>query len=304
MEQIAYMEFPNCIRLSNGTVEVIVATDIGPRILRYGLAGEENILAEVPGIAVPTPLGAWKPWGGHRLWAAPEATPRSYAPDNDPVEHAAAGALGIRLTGGIEPGTGIQKEMIVTLDPEVSGITIDHTITNRNIWGVELAPWALTIMNGGGTTILPQEPFRSHGDDLLPARSMALWGYTDLADPRWSIGRQFIRLRTDPNRHDPQKIGIMNRQGWGAYHRGRTLFIKRFPFREGERYPDLGCNTETYTAGLFMELESLAPLQMLAPGESASHRERWYLFGDVATGDTEESIAGALLPLLERTAGV
>lgn len=304
VEKIAYLGFENCYRVTNGTVEVIVTTDIGPRIIRYGFPGGENILGEVPDVAVATPLGEWKPWGGHRLWTAPEAMPRSYAPDNDSIESEIDGDLHIRLKQPVEQGTGIGKEMEISLASQGSCVTIEHTITNHNLWEIELAPWALTIMNGGGVTILPQEPQRSHGgDNLLPARTMALWYYTDLSDPRWTIGRRFIRLRSDATLHHPQKIGILNRQGWGAYHRADTLFIKRFPFLEEEIYPDMGCNTESYTAGLFMELESLAPLQVLGPGESAHHPERWYLFGDVTIGESEETIEETLTPLLAETLG-
>src|SRR5262245_4917634 len=87
VEKVAYFNQPNCYKLSNGTVEIIVTTDIGPRIIRYGFPGEDNILAELPDLSVKTDLGEWKPYGGHRLWTAPEAMPRSYAPDSTPIEY-------------------------------------------------------------------------------------------------------------------------------------------------------------------------------------------------------------------------
>jgi len=54
--------------------------------------------------------------------------------------------------------------------------------------------------------------------------------------------------------------------------------VKRFPYIEGATYPDCGCNFETYTAGDFMEVETLAPLTKLQPNESVTHIEQWYLF--------------------------
>ena len=98
MEKIAFLSFPNCYRLRNGTAEVIVSTDVGPRILRYGFAGEDNVFAEVPDLTTKTEFGDWKPYAGHRLWAAPEAMPRSYAPDNTPITYSLEGDLSIRLT--------------------------------------------------------------------------------------------------------------------------------------------------------------------------------------------------------------
>jgi hypothetical protein len=40
----------------------------------------------------------------------------------------------------------------------------------------------------------------------------------------------------------------------------------------------MNSNTEIYTAGGFIEVETLAPLQKVHPGETAEHAERWFLF--------------------------
>ncbi|HKP72657.1 MAG TPA: hypothetical protein VJT82_06950, partial [Pyrinomonadaceae bacterium] len=246
-------------------------------------------------------LGDFKPWGGHRLWVAPEAKPRSYAPDNSPLTVAVVTDRAIRLTAPVEVATGVEKEMHVALDAQGSDLVVRHKITNRNLWAIEAALWGLTIMRGGGAAIFPQEPYRSWDDYLLPARPVVLWHYTDLTDARWSIGKKFIRLRTDAAMSHPQKIGLMNKQGWAAYAREGMLFVKRFAYEEGASYPDYGCNCETYTAGEFIEVESLSAFRRLEPGESAEHVERWSLFRGVETGATEESLEAALVPLLAET---
>jgi len=300
METVEFLGQPHCLKLSNGTAEVIVTTDIGPRIIRYAFADEENMLGEVPDEKVTTELGDWKPWGGHRLWAAPESIPRTYVPDNSPIEHEELGDRAVRLIQPVEGPTGLQKEMTVTLDADGTGVTVEHTITNCALWPIDLAPWGLTIMNGtgGGTVVLPQEPYRSHDDYLLPARPMVLWHYTDLSDPRWTFGKKYIRLAVDDALTEPQKVGIANKQGWAAYARRRTLFVKRFAFSDGVAYPDCGCNCETYTAGSFVEVETLGPVFYLEPGESADHAERWQLFKDVTLGDTDDDVEAAIAPLL------
>ena len=294
MEKVSYLGLPNCYKLSNGAVEAVVTSDVGPRIIRYGFRGAENMLGEVPDATLATELGDFKPWGGHRLWVAPEAKPRSYAPDNSPLAVSLEGEREIRLTAPVEAATGIEKEMRVALDAESSGLCVTHRITNRNLWAIDAALWGLTIMRGGGTAIFPQEPYISWDDRLLPARPLVLWHYTDLTDARWSVGKKFIRLSADEGASHPQKIGIMNKQGWAAYQLGRTLFVKRFAYEEGASYPDYGCNCETYTAGDFIEVESLSPLRRLEPGASAEHLERWTLFQDVETGATEDELAAVI----------
>jgi hypothetical protein len=300
VEKISYLGLPNCYKLSNGTVEVVVTSDVGPRIIRYNFREAENILGEVPEATLTTELGDFKPWGGHRLWVAPEAKPRSYAPDNAPLAVEFGGEREIRLTASVEAATGIEKEMRVALDAEGSGLRVTHRITNRNLWAIDAALWGLTIMRGGGTAIFPQEPYISWDDYLLPARPLVLWHYTDLTDTRWSLGEKFIRLTSDKGAGRPQKIGMMNKQGWAAYQLGRTLFVKHFAYEEGANYPDYGCNCETYTAGDFIEVESLSPLKRLEPGASAEHLERWSLFQDIATGATETALEASLNPLLKQ----
>jgi hypothetical protein len=298
MRKVSCLNLPNCYALSNATAEVVVTTDAGPRVASYRLADGENVLGEVSEAAITTPWGEWRPRGGHRLWAAPEAMPRSYAPDNDPVEFEFDGERAVRLVQKVEAPTGLQKELRVELDAEGSGVRILHRITNRGLWPVELAPWALTIMRGGGEAVIPQEPYGPHPEFLLPARPMVLWPYTDLSDPRWTLGRRLLRLRTDDARAEPQKVGVANKRGWAAYRLGETLFVKRFNYAEGARYPDLGCNCELFTAGSFIEVESLAPLTLLEPGAAAEHEERWQLFGDFRAGDGDEELDDAIKPLV------
>ena len=85
LETLTYMGLPDCIKLSNGTVDVIATTAIGPRLLFYGPTGGRNVLAHFPEATKETALGTWKPYGGHRLWVWPEVFPATYAPDNDPI---------------------------------------------------------------------------------------------------------------------------------------------------------------------------------------------------------------------------
>jgi hypothetical protein len=238
------------------------------------------------------------------LWHAPEVLPRSYVPDNDPVESQIIGKSTVRVAPPLEKPTGIQKEMYISLDREGTGVTITHTLRNRGAWPIELAPWALTIMNGGGVTIFPQEPAIPHGEKFLPARPMALWNFTDMSDPRWTFGKRYVRLRTDPKLNTPQKIGAGNTLGWAGYLREKTLFIKRFSYKQGVEYPDFGCNFETFTNGDFMEVETLGPLTKLDPGEAATHVEHWFLFADVDAGNTEDTLDAAISPLVKKTADV
>ncbi|SRR5579883_1493009 len=287
----------SALSISNGEVELVATTSVGPRILFYRFVHGENILGLWPSASQTNDLGTWKPYGGHRIWAAPEEQPRTYYPDNDPVTVKQLTDRAVQLTASVERVTNIQKELRITL-LEGASVALEHLITNCGDGPTELAPWSLTIMRPGGTTIIPQEPYRSHDDYLLPARPIVLWHFTDLTDKRFSIGERLIELRTDTNSNEPQKIGAMNKQGWAAYYWKDLLFVKEFDYRAGQPYPDYGANCEAYTQGDFMELESLGPMEVLAPGEAAHHTERWHLFRGVELSKNEEERYDAIVMLL------
>jgi len=287
------------IELGNGDATLRLADEFGPRVMAYALAGGANVLGEWPDMKAPTPFGEdWRLRGGHRLWAAPEAPDPTYAPDNGPVEPRRDSPRRVTLVQPVDRA-GLRKTLSVALDERGSGVTLVHRITNARSAPVRLAPWALTVMRGGGTALIPQEPHRAHEDAFLPARPMVFWHYTDPADPRIGWGPRFIRFRSDPARPEPTKLGVGNKQGWAAYAVDGLVFVKRFPWRDAAAYPDYGSSCEFYTAGAFLEVETLGPLVTLAPGESAEHAERWGLFPGADPG-TDEATAALLAPLLER----
>jgi hypothetical protein len=302
--KVAYLGAPNNIRLSNGNVELILSTDYGPRIMRYAFvnSGDEgNILGTLPGPTAKTEFGEWWIRGGHRLWHAPEGMPRTYEPDNEPIQVEMDGST-VKLIQPLEKNTRLHKEMWITLDPEGSRVTVAHKLTNKGLFAMDVAIWALTVMNREGVAIVPQEPFKPKSDDtLLPVRPMVLWPYTDLTDPRWTLGRSLVLLRQNPALKDPQKMGFLNRQGWAAYARKGALFVKRFAFDATKTYPDYNCNTELFTNDAMLEVETLGPMTYLQPGQSITHIEHWFLFKK-EVGTTEAAILAALQPILTETA--
>ena len=305
--KVAYGGWPNCIRLTNGTVELIVTTDVGPRIIRYGFVGKENEFFEDAEQMGKTNADEWLAFGGHRLWLAPEAKPRSYHPDSKPVKAMQRGNA-VRLVQPIETDNGVQKEITIRLAPTGSHVTLVHVLKNHNLWGIEVAPWTLTVMAPKGKAILPQEPYSPHPDIpdypgqvidkkfYLPVRNLVLWSYTNLGDPRWAFTSKYIILKQDPKATKPQKAGMSNRQNWGAYLRNGHLFVKKNVYQEGATYPDHGCTFETFTNKAILELEGLGPLTNIPPGCSVTYREDWYLFDGVKADDTDASIDAQVLP--------
>jgi hypothetical protein len=295
MEKTNYRGWQNCCRISNGLVDLVVTTDIGPRVIRFGFVAEENEFKEYDGMAGETGGAEWRIYGGHRLWHAPEARPRTYYPDNLPVkleEHTGV----VRIIQPTESTTGIQKEIDIRLSAAEAHVELTHRLRNGNLWAVELAPWALTVMAPGGTAIIPLPPWASHEERLLPANTIALWPYTDMADRRWVWGSKYVTLGQDRRASTPQKAGFMVTEGWAAYAREGHLFVKKFSYFEGERYPDFGCSVEVFTDADMLELETLGPLTRLQPEGTVEHVEHWFLFRDVPAPGGDSDIDSQVLP--------
>lgn len=290
MEKVAYRGWENCIRLSNGIIELLVTTDVGPRIIRFGFVGADNEFAEYEEWWGKTGGEEWRNYGGHRLWHAPEHQPRTYAPDNDPVAVEDHGAF-VRFIQPVEASSGIQKEMDITLAPDTARVKIVHRLRNTTLWDLTLAPWALSVMAPGGTAIIPLPPRGSHEGNLLPAGTLALWPYTDLADPRWTWGTAYVLLRQDPQATTPQKIGTMAHKGWIAYARNGHLFVTIVASQPGLPYPDLGSAVESFTNARMLEIETLGPLAVLAAGAAVEHVVEWALFDGVATPSCDADVA-------------
>ena len=148
--------------------------------------------------------------------------------------------------------------------------------------------------------ILPLPPRGSHEENLLPSNTLTLWSYTDMSDPRWTWGREYILLNQDPDAATPQKVGADVKDGWCAYVRDEYCMIKLFERIEGATYPDSGCTVEMFTNDFMLELETLGPLEPLSPGAHVRHTEDWFIFRDVATPTNDAEVAKYIGPLVRQ----
>lgn len=287
-ELVHYKGWENCVRLSNDIVDLIITTEVGPRIIRYGFLGDENELNEFPDQMGSKGGDEWRIYGGHRLWHAPEHMPRTYYPDNDPISFEVADGI-LRLTQPVENTTGIEKQMDIYLHEDSSRVLVAHRLRNKGVSDMELAAWGLTVLAAGGTAIVPLPPRQSHSENLSPVNSLAMWGYTDFSDPRWVLSSRFMLLKHDPER-GPQKVGVSVPAGWVAFTRKGHLFLKQFIYSPSSRYPDMGSCVEVFTNQVMTELESLSPLSSIAPGKQVEHIETWDLIDGVEQPASEKDV--------------
>lgn len=281
IEKITYHGWENCYRLSYEQIELIAIADIGPRIISLKRKNGENILKEFPETLGSIGGNTWKVYGGHRFWYAPEYPPRTYYPDNIPVQVEYDDKT-ITLTPPLQDG--IQKQLSISIEPDTT-VEITHRLVNHTLWDIEIAPWALTVMAENGTAIIPLPALIPHSECVEPTNSLTLWSYTTLADPRWLWYPDRLLVKQDPQLTDPQKIGIRATKGWLGYAHHSGFFVKTFHYQPNATYPDWDASIEVFVDGAMLELETLGPLVQLAPYEMTEHIECWKLYDPISDID-------------------
>lgn len=283
-----------CLRLARGPLAVSVTVDVGPRIIAFSDESGVSPFVLTPDLVIVTAgAGDFQMVGGHRLWHSPEVPVSTYLPDDEPVE-VSTGVDGATF-GVLERPTGIRKELRVSFVAE--GVAVDHALRNESAGPVTHAAWAITMLTLGGEAWLPQSFLPLDSGGFIANRSIALWPYTRLTDPRLDLGERLLRVRGLPGLAGPVKIGTQVRPGWLAYRLGTQLFVKRAPHLPDAEYADLGTSAQCYAGDRFLELETLGPLVTLAPGESTEHRETWSLHTVDPNGDPEATVAALGLEL-------
>ena len=289
------------LRLANDRIELIVTLDVGPRVISLRTKDGANVFKTFDTQLGGTGETEWLIRGGHRFWIAPEEIERTYHIDNHPPRHRVDSATGEVIFEAEQVAGGrILKTLGITISPDSPTVKVRHTAKNTDCRALEFSAWALSVMKAGGTAVIPQPPLGEHPRDLLPNRTMVLWPYTDLTDPRLRIGRDYIVLRQADR--PPLKFGLAHRENQVAYIVDESLFLKSFDFIEGETYPDGGCNFETFTNADMLEIESLSPLRTIPPGGEITHIEEWTLLplGDGFSTESDSDIRRCLEPRLSR----
>jgi hypothetical protein len=301
IEKTDYKGWPNSYRISNGEVELIITSDIGPRIMRYAFPGGQNVFKEFAEGLGKSGEKTWQLRGGHRIWFAPEDRVLTYAPDNGPVHISVKDGV-LEATEPTEPLTGLEKQITVKMAASGTGVEVLHRIRNTTSKTMELAPWALSMMAQGGVGIHGFPPRGTHPEDLAPTNPLVMWAFSDLSDKRWQFTKKYLILRQDATNHgQPQKLGTFNEHTWAAYLLGTDLFIKHYEADPKGTYPDRGCSFETFTSAEFLEQETLGPLTKLAPGKSVNHTERWTMHKNIHIREwTDAELDRVVLPLVAK----
>lgn len=280
-----YKGYGKCLYATNGTIDLIFTIDVGPRIVRYGFVGEQNILLDDYlncGNMRPTTTeqlqfyygkDAWHSYfGGHRLIVAPEYYPRTYYPDTEPVPYTLL-ENGVVLTPKPQLINELQMQLTVTLSDSGCEVYLKHEITNLAKHNQEFAVWTPTLCNKGGVEIIKRN---TSVLPYMPNQNIVTWSQTNFTADYIYLGKKYFTIANPTD--ESLKLGFHLEHGEAYYVLGEDVFSKHFytNYPNGV-YTDMGCSYETYSCRNFTELESLGEYKKVAAGETAEHSETWRL---------------------------
>lgn len=287
------------LKLDNGLVTLIAVPDIGGRIMEYKLGGHSFLwvnasqrgkLYEAPRTEADR---VWPNFGGYKSWPALQG---GWSGPPDP--------LGSQLDGGRWQGKIVTKtgavatiEMTSPADPGVTGLQITrqvhlyanstrasivetyYNVSNRTVTtGVRGVTQVVGALEADGKPSsdarvylpLKKDSALSDGYVLMSGRGATQWkkiaGDTILET---SYAGQASRVGADSD------------GGWIAYVdniHGVTL-ANTFTVTPDAKYPDNGMTVQVATSGAatpYVDMEVLAPLKALAPGERFSFTHNWF----------------------------
>ncbi len=282
-EVVNFKKFGKCLRLDNGKVEAYVTLDVGPRIIKFNASGCENLLFNDNELErfvdVSSVFGEgkkWRTYGGHRMWISPEEMPKTYYPDDEPVEYSVEnidGKVKVLLTPPPQKVTEMQEQILVTIGDD-NTIRVDHYLKNIGKETVKKGIWGITVTDINGIAVLKQ-PERHTA--LLPDRQIVFWPYTKMNDERILLGEKYIAIQQDPaDTQVPAKIGYTNYEGkLYCFNKGQAMSISyNSDYSKGE-YPDFNVSSEIYTNKAILEIESLGHIGNILPGKTVTHTEVW-----------------------------
>ena len=285
VERIEYRGWTNAYRLTNDAAELVLVTDIGPRVMSLRVHEGENILYNDAGaLGLADGHQQWRSYGGHRLWVSPESA-RCYAPDNAPCD-VSVGADWVEAT---QPDAthGLARTMRVEVGAD--RFRIVHRVTNTTDLFDTGALWALTCVRPDGRLVFP---WATGGDWSL--KKIVFWdcwaGHgSDARSVQYQPGDQLYVIEPSG---EQGKVGTTGTQAWMGYAGHGVFFHKTFTHVPDQPYPDDNCAIQVYTCADFCEMETLGPLGTFLPGRSRQHVEQWFIRpGDVDPHDEAAVLA-------------
>ena len=275
---VKFYGYDDCLRLENANTRVTLCPASGGRVLEYSHNGKNALYLPKGGegwIYKPGKKGGSMTAG--RFDIGPEqTTPRHPQLWMGRWSGRIIGPRAARLVSVKDKGTGVQLTRDFILDKDSSRLTCKQTIRNVSNESKEYCHWSRTFALGAGTCVIPLTKPRRFPNGYVMYGPGPTINFRPV-DRNIRIRDGFLEITAAPKF---PKLGMDTHAGWFAYlMKNDLMFVKRFPTYPNRAYNEVAGLTMSiwYPKGPMCELEPIGPREKLAPGESASFTETWYL---------------------------
>jgi len=277
--RIDFHGYKGCVKLENASCRVILCHQCGGRVLEYAWKGVNALplKAEQAGKVYDPVAKTGGAGDAGRCDIGPEQViPKHPMLWAGPWTAEITGPRKARLTSVEDKPTGVQLIRDFELDPKTSHLRFTQTIKNVSAEAKHWCHWSRTFAHGGGIVVIPLTP------DCRFPNKYVMYGPGPVInfrpeDPKIKVSDDWLIIHGAPK--EP-KLGIDSHAGWLAYlMRNGLMFVKRFPTYPDRMYNEMAAFTISiwYYKDIYCELEPIGPRTNIAPGQSASFTEEWWL---------------------------
>jgi hypothetical protein len=279
-----------CVAIDNGKVRVIADPLHGGRLIAYGPEGG-NILQdnrEHPEWLFPDNVHWTGPASGRFDIGPEETVPAHPVLWTGPWTADRPDPLRIRLTSPKDEASGLQLIRDFVLDRDSTRLRCTQTMRNITDKPLRRSYWGRSLVDRGGITVVPLNPESRFPHGYV---TYSGWRTNQISlkpkDPSVTIRDGFAIVGPGLD----TKLGFDGTAGWIAHlSPSGVMFIKRYAVFPDRRYTGVaGLTASLWSDGKsILEIEPLGPEEHLAPGESASFSEDWWLVPYPFPGTVEQ----------------
>lgn len=259
-------------------MSLVVVPDLGGRVVRYGLGGE-NLIFENPDYAGKTlensAAGALdQGYTGYNIDLGPEirGLPKHLPLWVGKYRVLEAGPA-IEVRSEVDPATRMEIAKRIEADPLDGSLRITQTMTNRGEKDASYCLWDRTLCAGGGYALIPLNASSRKPSGWCQLRN-GKYAEESPSHPSVKVMEGVLVAKAEG---PASKLGADSDGGWIAYVRGRQMLVKYYPYFPDGKYSDGGNAVELYFDPKVCELEPLSPEVTMAPGRAYEFMERWLL---------------------------
>ncbi|MBM4035713.1 MAG: hypothetical protein FJ291_28570 [Planctomycetes bacterium] len=302
--RVDFHGYAGCVKLENESCRVVLCHQCGGRVLEYSWKGTNAMALHPDGAGkVYDPA---KKQGGAADGGRFDIGPEKVIPPHPDLwvgawEAEITGPRAARLTSVRDKATGVQLVRDFELDKASSRLRCTQAIRNVSDQPKEWCHWSRTFAPGGGIVAIPLSPTSRFPKHWV----MYGGGDTIMYNPRdeqIAARDGFLLITGTPAN---PKLGMDSAVGWLAYlMKNGLLFVKRYPVYPDRAYNEVAGLTISiwYYKDELCELEPIGPKNNIAPGQSASFTEEWWILPHKYPSSPAELDLARLKAQVERAA--